>query len=337
MANIQDVSVGWKKETTFGTAVTVDRWMEFLDESLDFSREIKQGAGLRVGNGGVARANRRSSPTSSGSGDITLELFSKGMGTLLELAMGTSVSTVVSGSTYQQNHTLIDGLLPSATIQKGLVDAAGTVHPYTFNGATCTGFEINVPNADVATLKTSWDIRQVVTATAYAAPSYASGGVRFDWGMASVGYGGTLTTPTTTALATGTTALTNVRSISIAVDNGLAGDRYNMGNSGLKAKQVPGVRAITGSIEVEYTDDVLRDAFLNDTVNPLTLTLTSAEALSTGTSQFQVTLPAVYLDSALPKVNGGNLITTTYTFTALDNLTASDPMWCSIRTSDSAL
>ena len=335
MANVQDVSVGWKKETTFGTAVTVDRWLEFDDESLDYGWEAKQGDSLRVGSG-VALGSRRSWPTGTGGGDITVPLTSKGMGTLLELAFGQGASTLVSGSTYQQNFTLVDGLLPSATIQKGLVDAAGTVHPYTFAGCSCSGFEINIPQAGIATLKTSWDLRSLSTATAYAAPSYPSGGVQFDWGMAAPAYAGTLTAPTTNALASGTTAIANVRDFNLKVDNKLATDRYNMGQAGLKAKQVPGRREISGSITVEYTDDVLRDAMLGKTAAPLTVTMTSAESLSTGFSTFQLVLPQIWVTGALPKVNGGNLITTSFAFTATDNGTV-EPLYCCLRSSDTAL
>ena len=334
MANIADVSVGFKKETVYGTPVTVDRWLEFLDESLDYKIEEKQAQTLRVGASAVDLGSRRSWPTKQGSGDFTVPLMSKGMGTLFELIMGTSVSTLVSGTTYQQNHTLGSGLLPSATIQKGLVMADGTVAPFTFAGAVCSGFEISV-TPDASTLKTSWDLRSLATATAYATPSYPTG-VMFDWSQAAPAYSGTLTMPTTTALATGTTAITNVRDFSVAVSHGLAADRFNMGGSGLKAKPVPGRRTITGSITVEYTDAVLRDAHLNSTANPLTLTLTSAETLSTGTSQFQITLPQTYITGQMPKVNGGNLITTQFSFAATFNGTDA-PITASIRTADTAL
>lgn len=336
MANIQDVSIGWKKESVFGTAVTVDRWLEFDDESLDYNWEAKQGGSLRVGSGGVALGSRRSYPTGTGGGDFTLPLTSKGMGTLLELAMGTSASSVVSGSTYQQVHTLSSGNLPSATIQKAIVDASGAVHPYTFAGCTCSGFEISVPQADIATLKTSWDIRSLATATAYATPTYPSGGVQFDWGMASPAAGGTLTVPTSTAIASGTTALTNVRDFSLSLATTLAADRYNMGQGGLKAQQAAGGRVPSGTITVEYTDDVLRDAHLGKTSMPLTLTMVSGESLSSGFSTFQIVLPQIWITGPLPKVNGGNLPTTTFAWEATKDATNA-PLYIVLRTSDSAL
>ena len=337
MAAISDVSVGWKTEVTYGTGVVVDRWMEFLDESLDYQREIKQGMGLRVGAGRIPRATRRVSPTKSGSGDLSLELYSKGMGTLLQHAMGTSVSTLVSGTTYQQNHSLINGLLPSLTIQKGLVMSDGTVAPYTFAGCVVSEFEINVPFQGIATMKTKFDIRSVATATGYTAPTYASGGVLFHWGDAAVTIGGTVTAATTTAIATGGTAVTNIRDFTLKVNNGIANDRFLMGAGGLKAKPVPGIASATGTITVEYSDAVMRDALLADTSLPIVLTITSTEALSTGFSTFQIYLAECRLDGVLPQANAGKLINTTYAFTVLDNSVATNPVMITTRTADTAL
>jgi hypothetical protein len=36
-------------------------------------------------------------------------------------------------------------------------------------------------------------------------------------------------------------------------------------------------------------------------------------------------------------VNGGNLISTSYSFTALDNGTAAQPLWIVVKTMDNAL
>ena len=115
----------------------------------------KQGAGIRVGSK-VARSGRRRHETQA-KGDLTVELTSKGLGTLLQTCFGTGVSTLVSGSTYQQNFTLGTGATPpSMTVQKGLVRADGTVDPYTYNGGVVDSFEIDCPQGDIAKLKASF-------------------------------------------------------------------------------------------------------------------------------------------------------------------------------------
>ena len=338
MPSVQDSSIGVVKESTYGTPVTVTRWYEFTEESLGFDPKRVQGTGLRVG-GRVARSNRRVTPTAQGGGGFGLELLSKGMGLLFEAALGSGVSTVASGA-YQQNFTLADNPA-SLTIQKGLltVDDAGasTVVPYTFNGCMVSSLEINVPNAEVATAKFEFDIRDLVTATAYAAPSMTTGGTLFHFGQASVTVGGTVTAPTTTALATGGTAVTNVRDFALTVNNNLSTDRFNATGNGRKKKPIPGLRDITGTITVENSDVVLRDAFLNDTAVPIVLNLTSTETVGAGVAAFQVVLPECKLDGDLPTANGTELGTTSYKFTALDNQVAAQPLWLIVRTSDAAL
>ena len=113
MTTFQDCSIGLSKESTYGTAVTVARFLEFTDESLDYSKNVVQGEGLRVGSR-VARSARRVVTTSDAGGDLSMECLSKGMGLVWEQCMGTGVSTLVSGSTYQQVFTLAD-TMPSAT------------------------------------------------------------------------------------------------------------------------------------------------------------------------------------------------------------------------------
>lgn len=335
MAAISDVSVGYKKETTYNTGVTVDRWLPFLDESLDYAREVKQGAGLEVGTGGTMLASRRFSPTMGGSGDLTVECVSKGMGTLLEAALGGAASTLVTGTTYQQTFTLGSDVVPM-TIQKGLVDAGGTVHPYTFEGCVANSLEFSIPHTEAATLKVGFDVCSLDTAVNYATPTYAADPTLYHWGLASATVGGSVTYPTTTTLATGGTAVTNVRDFSLSLSHNIAADRYLMSGGGLKAQPTNGVRSISGTMTADYVDDVLRDALIADTALPIVITMTSEEALSDGYATLQVVLPHCRLDGELPKSNRGNQISTQFKFTVLDDGT-NEALWFLLRTADTAL
>jgi Phage tail tube protein len=341
MAVQSDISVGWKKETTYGTAVTVDRWAPVTAETLVYATEWNQGTGLIVGSGGVPLASRYYPTIKQGSGDFTVELNSKGLGTLLELAMGTATSTVVSGSAYQQLFTL--GTQASATIQRGLVfgDATGTRDQQTFKGCVCTGFEITVPQAEQATLTTMWDIRDYDTSTAYATPSYPSyvqAGM-MHWGQAALVTGGTFTAPTTTTMASiaGGTDGTNVRSWSMKLERTIDTERFNMdGSGGLKQIPLSGTIDISGTMEVEHTDAAFRTAAIAGTVLPLTLTLTTEEDLGTGTSQFQVGLPGVVV-TGFPVSNEGSLPVTSYEFSGKFATGAAQPLYLALRTADTAL
>ena len=336
MALQSDISIGLKKETTYGTPVTVDRFLEVLpDPSLNYEYQTINSKGMKVGASGVSSLSRRVRTTSQGSGDIDFELVSKGMGTLFEALFGTGASTVVTGATYQQNFSL--GALPSLTIQEGLVlgDTGGTRDAQTFKGCKCSGFEIDLPNGDYATVKSSWDIRAFDSAVAYATPSYSTA-VGYHWGIAAVTVGGTVTAPTTTALASGGTAVTNVKAFNVKVDHALSNDRFTMGAAGLKNAPFAGIRTITGTIEVEHDSTTMRAAYVADTTLPITLTFTSAEALSTGFAQFQVYIPGVKLNGPLPTSAGGQVPTVSYSFEGYYDGT-NQPLMACFRTADTAL
>lgn len=333
MTTFQDCSVGVAQESTYGTAVTVARFVEFTEETFDYSKNVVQGAGLRVGSR-VARSGRRVVTTSEAGGDLTFECLSKGQGLLWEAMMGTGTSTLVSGATYQQVFTLAD-VPPSLTIQKGIPRVDGTVDPYTFTGSQCDSFEFSFGNAEIATVTSTWNCKDVTTATAYAAPSYASSANLYHFANGSITTG-TVTAPTTTTLASSVTSVANVRSGTISVNHNPANDRYNFGAGGKKAKPTVGLREITGTLEVEYDSTTFRDAVLAETPMSLLVTFT-AGALGVGNETLQVVLSEIKLDGKLPTSNGGELITVGLEFTCLDNLTAAQPLWVVARTADTAL
>ncbi len=336
MTTTQDASIGIFKEgagtyKTFGAAT---RWFEFVEESLGWEKNIKQGQGLRVGKR-VARSGRRTVPTAMGAGDWMVEAASKGQGLLWEGCLGTGVSTLVSGATYQQVFTLGD-TLPSWSLQKGIPQLGGTVDPYSFLGAMVANWEFNCPNGDIANLKMGMDIGDLSTAQAYGAPSYPSEPVNLFHFQNGTIFNGTLTAPTATALASATTPLASVRSFQVAVNNNLTGDRFNFGGAGRKDRPTVGLREISGSLVVEYANTTFRDAVLNDTPMCLVFNLT-AGALSSGLETLQLVLPEVKFDNELAKTNKTDLINQTMNFAVLDNLTAAQPLWVVTRTADTAL
>lgn len=333
MASTQDCSLGFGVESVYGTPVVQTRWVEYLDESLDFKKNIKQGLGLRVG-GRVARSGRRTVPTADGGGDFSMEATSKGMGLLWQFLMGAGSSTLVSAATYQQNFTFADA--PSSlTIQKGLPQLGGTVDAYTFAGCTASSFELDFVNGDILKVKTTVDAKDVATATAYAAPSYVATPNLFHFAGGSISTG-VLTSPTAMAMGSSATPLADVRGGSLVVNHNIKGDRFNLGGLGRKAKPTTGLRTITGKLDVEYDSTVFRDAVMADTPMSLVLTYT-AGALGVGLETLQVIVPEVKFDSELAKTNGTDLIIQSMSFVGLDNLTAAQPLWICARTADIAL
>jgi hypothetical protein len=336
VAGTQDCSLGFGVESVFRTGVTPTRWLETLgDESLDYKKTVKQGEGLRVGSR-VARSGRRVVTSIDCGGDFNTEVASKGMGLLWQWLLGSGVSTLVSGTTYQQLFTIGDA--PSSlTIQKGVVQAGGTVDAYTFLGCMASGFELDFSNDDIVKLKSSVDAADMATATAYAAPSYAANPVNlfaFSGGSISTG---TLTVPTTTVLGSAVTPLTGVRGGTLSVDHKLTADRKNLGGLGKKDKQLHGLSEISGKLDIEYASTTFRDAVINETPMSIVLNWVTAGALSTGVETLQVVLPEVKFDTEIVKQGGTDLSIQGMEFTVLDNLTAAQPIYVVSRTADSAL
>ncbi|MCH9838582.1 hypothetical protein K0U83_23165 [bacterium] len=327
MTTPQDCSVGLGVESVYGTAVARTRWFEFLDESFNFVKNVKQGVGLRVGSR-VARSGRRVVASAEGSGDLTIEAVTKGLGLLWQLGLGSGTSTLVSAGVYQQVFTLGD-VMPSATIQKGIPRADGTVDAYTFTGCMVESLTIDCPNADNVKVKTSWNAKDMTTATAYTAPSYATGPSVFTFAHGAV-YSGALTAPTATALGSAATPVASIRSGSITIKHNLKTDRYNCGGGGRKEKPFAGIREISGSLVAEYADAAFRDAIVNDTSMTLVKTFTA------GLDVLQIVIPDVRFDGDIVKAST-DLAMQDIKWTGLDGLTAAQPIWIVCRTADTAL
>lgn len=338
-----DISLGYKKETVFGTAVTVDRFPEITEESLLWQPNFGQGKGFRVGST-IARRQRRVLLSQQAGGSFGVELGTKGMGGLFEAALGGSpTNTIIPGSTgYQQVFTpATDDFLPSYSIQKALpmLGAGATRSAMTFLGSMCSGFTLSSAMSDIVKLTLDWIAREVKTDVALATTSYAAGLELLTFIHGSITVGGAVTPATATALASGGNALANIRDFNLTYANNLDGNgmTYNSGGK-LGRKKALGERGITGTVTAEYTDNTLRDAYLNQTDLALVMTFASLVPITAGVfPTVQFVIPGIALDSDLPTANGGDVIATGINFTALDLLNGAAPFQVVIRTSDTSI
>jgi hypothetical protein len=319
-----DCSIGLKKETVYGTAVVVDQFVEFLTESLDRKPDFIQGKGLRVG-ARVARADRRSLGKELAEGSITVEAPIKGLGIFLNAAFGTVTSTAVPAQSgvFQQVHTpATTDPLSSYTLQKGIPPlGGGATTPLTFPGAMCSSFELSAKDGAIVEVTTDWTAREAQTAPAYAAPAYPTPLDVFTFVQGVIVIGGTVTPPTTTALASGGTAVANVSDFSLKWDNGLDDGGWNLGGAGKRSrKAVAGAAKLTGKMTAEYDSTVLRDAYLAQTDLALLLTFTHPSTIGASAHPvLQILIPVINLDGDLPSAAGGKVITQSADFTGLDN------------------
>jgi hypothetical protein len=337
-----DCSIGAALESTYGTAVTVTKFVEFTDESLDPDYTFAQGEGLRVGSR-VLRAGRRpAAPVKQLiSGDFTSELVSKGLGWIFNAALGSVTSTQrATTGVYQHNFTLTTtDYLPSYTIQKGVPPlGGGATNAYTFPGMVCSSLEIDCPNSDIVTLKPAWNGRELLTATAYAAPAYPTPMEVLRFTGANLTIGGSPTAPTTTALAAGGTSVANVRDFKLTIDNGIDDGGFNIGSGGKRArKPAVGIAAVTGSMTIEYDSTTMRDAFVNQNDLALVFTVQGSTVIGTGSDvpALSIYIPDIRLEGDIPNANKGGVITQSVDFTVLDNLTVS-PITLSYVSTDTA-
>lgn len=320
MATVLDAQFGIADESTYGTAVTPTRFYEVNPgDGFEYRPNRVQGTGMKVGAIGPRRS-RRITPNGDYSASMNHDVLSKGFGLLFhKMFGGTPTVTSLTGA-YQQVFTL-GGVLKPFTGQLGVPrissDGSTTVDPFTATGCTIPSFGFSMANADILKTKYDIDARDMTTATALATASYASGSNLFSFAGCSL-YGGTYTAPTTTALATGGTALANVTDFSVDVNRNADVARWLGGAAGKKAIPIPGQAAATGSVGIEYSDTVYRDGYLADTDFVLVANFRSALITGAIYETVQIAIANMRLDGELPKPTG-ETTKASCSFTALEN------------------
>lgn len=141
--------IGYGVESTPGTVVTPTIFVPLRSETLTDDRERLESdaiiAGRRVldddmWNGGNATVG----------GGVQHDLYDRGIGSLFKAMFG-GVSTTGAGP-YTHTFTPADMSDNSLTVQKGVPDVAGTVHPMTFGGMFVASWEIAVQQGAIASL-----------------------------------------------------------------------------------------------------------------------------------------------------------------------------------------
>ncbi len=342
MTNILDASIGIKEESVFGTAVTVDRFPEFISESMQFKNTYAQSEGKRVG-ARMKRASGRVLEKVDAGGQIALEAVTQGLGVWLEAALGTkTVIETPDTGVYLQVHTPADtGPAKSYTIQKGLPPVGGgAVQAYTFPGSVCEQLEIDF-SSPIVKLALEWISREVVTGEAYASPSYVVGAEPLTFVGGEIYIGATVTKPTDTTLATtADDPVAFIKGGKVTLKNNLDGQGFNLGGAGKRTRTSErGMIDASGSLDIELQGTTMRDALLNQT--RLSLLLNFEHPTTIGTSSkptLQVYIPAIAFNDSLPQDGNGAPIVTSMNFEALNLLTAStSPVYVCYQSTDTAV
>lgn len=317
-----DGQLGIASETTWGTPVTVTRFLELNSESLKFEPTWLEPTGLRVGTK-YKRANRVRQSRKTVNGDIELEVATLGMGLLIKHMLGSAITTttLVSGSAYKQVHVPGDFRSLGITVQVGRPEpGTGTVRAHTFAGCKVASWEFSLEDNAIPTISVSVDGRSESTATALATASYLAGASVFDFSQASLKLGGTPSTSGgETTIAGGSAVATIIRSISVSGESGKATERFGLGNAGLKGEQLENdTPTVTGTLAAEFAKTELYDVFQANTTTALQLDLVGA-AIGATFYTFSIIMPAVKLKTAAPSLSGPDIVQMSTDFEAYSN------------------
>lgn len=273
--------VGLKTETTWGTAVAVDRFTPLISESMTEKIERLESAGIAPG-ARVLRSGQWATGNVEVSGDLGFELYQQGMGLWFRHMFG-AVSTSGAGP---YTHTFTPGDMSDDhfTLQIGKPDVAGTVQPFTFSGCKVTEWELAAKAGELVTLGVSVVGKDLATGTSLATASYGTGsGLPFSFAHASVTVGG---------------SAAYVKEITLKGSNGLAVDRRGIGSAYIKEPLEAELRAYEGEMVCEFESLTQMNLFRNGTENALVLTIDAGSAAKC------VITTNVRYDGSTPEVQG---------------------------------
>ena len=169
---VEKFQVGFKKESTYGTAVTVDRFSEFVSEKIKpMSGRVKSN-GMRSGQR-VRRKDRQVPFKQGAAGPVVVEVLSSGFGFWLEHLLGTVGTSGPTDSAYTHTGTLGTLLGKSFTFQSNRpFHPANTDQAITFEGGKIPKWKLSNKVGEVLQIELETDFEDWLTATALASASY---------------------------------------------------------------------------------------------------------------------------------------------------------------------
>lgn len=320
-------TLGIVQEGTVGTAQTVTRWIPFDRESLSLKKITAQSTGLHQGL--YQQTNRRAYVAHTVDGTIDLDVTDRQMGLLLKnMIGGTGTAASVGGGAYLSTQAPGDTAGMSMTVQKGVpetITGPGTIQAFTYNGCKVKDWTLSVQRSGLGKLSLTLDAWNESTVVAYAAPSFVAGNV-MSFLQGSVKLGGTAsTTGGITTITAGAAPTGVISQITIKGTNALDDARFTIGSDTKKEQYSNGFRAVTGTMDIEFSN--LTDYYNTFSSTAGLETATALEfdflgaSIGGGNSAFLKTvLPYIYYDAAPVVIEGPQTIIVKTAFTALDNM-----------------
>lgn len=320
-----DSQFGFAAETTWGTAVTPTKFVEYDDEDFVLNSTWLENEGLAAGRV-FKRVTRVGISRYDVNGQVTIKHPNKGMGVLWKHCMGSAITTptqIAATTAYKQIHTYSARVGLGLTVQIGRPEpGSGTVVPFTYAGCKVSSWEFSVSDGEAAKLVINFDGKSETTATGLAAASYSTNQIIFTFKDATnFKLGGTASTASgETTIAGGVAVAAIINNFTIRGEVPLAGERYGLGNAGFKAQQLENdYPTITGSFDAEFANTELYALYANASTTALQLDLSNGDAGGGNPFLLSFIAPAIKTKTAKPSVDGPGLVRQATEFEAYDD------------------
>jgi len=316
--------LGFKAESTYGTKVTVDRFVEFTSETLEAEMEylLPMGMGVRR----IQRADQLIANQTGVKGTVEIEMMTKGTGLLLEHAVGASTSAAV-GATAEYTQTFAAPVTTALggkflTMQVGMPDTSGVVRTKTVSGAKVNKATMSADLGGIVTLALEILGKQLDDTTALAVASFAAGRQPYVYSQGALTIGGVSNV---------------VKSFEFSWDNHLDPERRGIGAAQRREAIAMNFLELTGKLDAEFESLVNLDAYLAGTLAALSLTFTGGIIPTTANPyKLVLTIPKIYFSGETPKVSGPELVRMNLAFTGLWDGT-NPPFTIALSTDDAAV
>jgi hypothetical protein len=295
-----------KKETTWGTAVTVDKPFEYESESFAGTSEYYEGVGLRADTT-FGPSSRTKKLKRTAGGGMTMSMPYKNLGAILDqMVTGTVTPVVVNGTGFKSTFNVGLGAAPtkSATIQINKPRSDSTDVAFTYPGSMITSAAFSMATGGVPMLTTEWVSKDETT------PSTTPAGAA----LASASYpaNDNIWTELEIAVSVNSVAATRVTGIDLTWQIPRATRPFLDASATYGQPVVNGRATIEGTINAEWDDTTVAyyDLFRAGTFVPIVITVAGTTAIS-GSTAFPTmvyTMTNAQLRGTSPSVSGPDLI-----------------------------
>ncbi|MGX4657104.1 phage tail tube protein [Micromonospora sp. SCSIO 07396] len=296
-------SFGMAPEVTYGTYVAPTRFLEGTAQ-LRKRKQTYQGGGLAAGRY-VQPGGRRYVTTKGANGTVSMGVYSKGLGLLLNGLLGGTVAPVQQGATaaYLQTHAMADPYGKFYTMQSGVPDLGGTVRPYTFLGCQIMAAEFSCEVGGGLTVQWTVEARDVSEGQTLAAPSYPVVN-EFHFAQAALKVG------TYGAEA----QVDGVRSMSLRIERPRHDGGPYMGNAGLRSQGVLNDwSGVSGTVGADFlTKADWADRYAADTPASLVWEFTGPLIASTFYETIRFRVPQFFVNGDTPTADGPGVVNTNF-------------------------